>query len=178
MSAADAKPTGIVRWKVLNGLPGEGPLAKHFHLGHPTPWAEGFVVRFFNEDGSVWIANFQSGVTNFSGCFELPDSRIGVIISRGTCYFLPFDNPEQIANGSGEITSAVQSDNGNLILGSLTGEIVAFDRMGRLKWRRNDFAADDLMVRSCVSGTIVADVEDWQGNWRTVRIAEDSGADS
>ena len=127
-------------------------------------------MRFRNEDGAVWIANF-------SGFFEFPDPRIGVIISRGTCYFLPFDHPDQMANGSGEITSAIQSESGNLILGSLTGEMVAFDRLGRLMWRRNDFAADDLIVRSCVSGTIVADVEDWHGNWCIIRVAEDSGAD-
>jgi hypothetical protein len=26
----------VVRWEVLKGLLGEGPLPKHFHMGHPT----------------------------------------------------------------------------------------------------------------------------------------------
>ncbi|HYL74547.1 MAG TPA: hypothetical protein VEU96_10100 [Bryobacteraceae bacterium] len=177
MSTAHASPGPIVRWEILKGLPGEGPVPKHFHLGHPTPWAEGFVVRFWNEDGSVWIANFQSGVTNYCDFFEFPDPRIGVIVSRGACYFLPFEDPQGVTNRSGEITSTLQTDKGNLILVSLTGEITVFDRFGVVLWHRNDFAADELILRSCVSGTIIADVQDWEGNWHTIRVSEKSGID-
>ena len=57
----------IVRWEVLAGLPGEGPIPHHFHLGHPTPWKEGFVVRFWNQDGSEWVGNSQGGFLGHSG---------------------------------------------------------------------------------------------------------------
>ena len=33
-----------VRWEILHGLPGEGPLPRHFHKGHTAPWTEGLVV--------------------------------------------------------------------------------------------------------------------------------------
>lgn len=47
-----------VGWEVLTGLPGDGPIPYHFHLGHPSPWAEGLVVRFWKADGSSWVGNF------------------------------------------------------------------------------------------------------------------------
>ena len=54
--SADANTSRIARWEILPGLPGDGPVPKHFHTGHPTPWAEGFVVRFWNDDGTEWVS--------------------------------------------------------------------------------------------------------------------------
>jgi len=61
MNGTDPGPNSLVRWEILKGLPGEGPLPRYFHLGHSTPWSEGFVVRFWNSDGAEWVGNFQGG---------------------------------------------------------------------------------------------------------------------
>jgi len=176
MTEPDSTTCQIVRWEILPGLPGEGPVPKHFHLGRPTPWAEGFVVRFWNSDGTAWVGNFQIGVTFYSGIVELPAGKLLVIVARGACYFLPLNDPETVMVESGEVISSLVSEEGSLILAHLTGEISVFDSTGTLRWRRNDLGADELVLKSCASGLLVADVQDWEGNWRTVRLAEMDGS--
>jgi hypothetical protein len=80
MSAAGASPGRIVRWEILKGLPGEGSVPKHFHQGHPTPWMEVIVIRFFNEDGSSWVGNFQGHLYTHSDV-ALTDSDVRVPLS-------------------------------------------------------------------------------------------------
>jgi len=73
--SADANTSRIARWEILPGLPGDGPVPKYFHTCHPTPWAEGFVVRLWNDDGTDWFGNFQAGWTEFSAVIELPKTE-------------------------------------------------------------------------------------------------------
>jgi len=49
-----------LEWKVLEGLPGEGPAAKHFYVDRPSPWREGTVIQFSFPDGSGWVGNFAT----------------------------------------------------------------------------------------------------------------------
>jgi hypothetical protein len=177
MSEPHSTPGEIVRWETLPGLPGDCPIPKHFHLGRPTPWSVGFVVRFWNVDGTEWVGNFQIGVTYFSGIVEMPAGKLLVIVARGACYFLPVNDPETFRVESGEVINSLLSEEGSLILGHPTGEISFFDRTGTLRWSRNDLGADELVLRSCASGVVVAYVQDWEGNWRTVRLAEMDGSD-
>ena len=45
----------LVRYELLKGLPGEGPIPKELHLGPLTPWSERFVVRFWKmKGGNEW----------------------------------------------------------------------------------------------------------------------------
>jgi hypothetical protein len=61
LMSADSSSGRIVRWEILKGLPGEGLIPKYFHMGHPTPWAEGFVVRFWNEAMQTsWIVRLRN----------------------------------------------------------------------------------------------------------------------
>ena len=78
----------IVRWEVLAGLPSEGPMPKYFHLGHPTPWSEGFVVRFWNQDGTNCVGNFQSGWSPIGTVLDWPEATIFPVIAYGACYFV------------------------------------------------------------------------------------------
>src|SRR6266404_6556626 len=92
----------IVRWEVLQGLPSDGPLPKHFHFGHPTPWAEGFVVRFWNEDGTEWVGNFQGGWGSIGTMVDWPEATMIVVIGYGACFFLPKYDPESyVQHGHG-----------------------------------------------------------------------------
>jgi hypothetical protein len=167
----------IVRWEILPGLPGEGPIPHHFHLGHPTPWKEGFVVRFWNQDGREWVGNFQAGWTEFSAFIELPETQLAVVISHGAYYLLPLNDPNRVTVMGDDVNGALLSESGLLILAYVTGSISAVDRTGTPVWTRDDFGADELVLKSCAPGVVVGDVQDWEGNWRTVRLAEADGSD-
>jgi hypothetical protein len=84
----------IVRWEILPGLPGNGPVPKHFHTGHPTPWAEGFVVRFWNADGSEWVGNFEPWWSGCSKLVDWPEANSIAVIAGGNFYLIDARNPD------------------------------------------------------------------------------------
>lgn len=179
MTGPEGAGTRIERWEILPGLPGEGPDPKHFHLRQPTPWREGVAVRFWNEDGTHWVGNFQAGWTEFSAVIELSETRLAVIIAKGACYRLSLNDPERVMPLGDEIgvTGALVSEQEMLILASMPGSLTGVDRNGMMVRTRNDFGTDGLALKQCVSGFVVAHGEDWEGNWRIVRVAEIDGAD-
>ncbi|HEY4360659.1 MAG TPA: hypothetical protein VGN17_06805 [Bryobacteraceae bacterium] len=85
-------PARTLRSKILTGLPGEGPVPKHFHLGHPTPWSEGFVVRFWT-DGNVWVGNFQDSDSGYSEVIAWHEADSFVVIAGNHFYLVDADNP-------------------------------------------------------------------------------------
>jgi hypothetical protein len=64
-----------------------------------------------------------------------------------------------------------------LILAYVKGSISAVDRTGTVVWNRDDLGANGLVLKSCQFASVMADVEDWEGNWRTIRLAEVDGSD-
>jgi len=71
----------IIHFEILPGLPGVGPSPKHFHQGRPTPWSEGFVVRFWNSDGSHWVGNFQQGNYGYHDVVLWPEANAIVVVA-------------------------------------------------------------------------------------------------
>src|SRR5690348_2002419 len=92
MSAADSSPDRIVRWEILKGLPGEGPIPKHFHLGRPTPWAQGVVVRFWKQDGTEWVGNFQGRTFGVDDVLLWPEAKAVAVIAGGDFYLIDDDD--------------------------------------------------------------------------------------
>lgn len=168
----------IVRWEILKGLPAQGPVPKYFHMGHPTPWAEGFVVRFWNDDGTGWVGNFQAQWGEGS-VYELPGATSLVVIAYGACYLLPKADPERyVCQGSGVTTALVCEQERILILAHQGGHLVAYDPTGTKAWVREGLAVDGIRFKSCINGIITADIEyDYDGSWRTVRLRASDGAD-
>src|SRR4051812_43629163 len=82
----------IVRYEVLAGLPGEGPVPLHFHIGHPTPWTEGIVIRFFYEDGTDWVGNFQGHWSRQIVLWSEADAI--VVLAMHNLYLLDARSPE------------------------------------------------------------------------------------
>lgn len=72
-------------WKILKGLPAEGPLAVPFSTNGRGTHSEGLVVEFVSETGERWVGNFQPGITEFTGVLAYPprwcarsDPRTGI----------------------------------------------------------------------------------------------------
>jgi hypothetical protein len=160
-------------------LPGEGPLPRHFHRGHPTPWAEGFVVRFWNEDGTNWVGNFQGGWWGVNAVFDLPESALLFVIAFGACYFLPKADPDRYTCHRHGVTSALLNEEGiRLILAYIGGDLAAYERDGKQVWVRESIALDGIKLKSCADGVITADIEyNYEGSWRTVKMRAVDGSD-
>ena len=158
----------------LEGASRRGSCAEDFYLGRPTPWAEGFVVRFWNEDGTEWVGNFQSQWGE-----GLPGSTSLVVIAYGAWYLLPkFLLERYVCQGSGVTSALVDDEHRILVLAHQGGDLVAYGPDGTKIWVRDGLAVDGIRLKSCIDGIITADVEyDYDGSWRTVRLNAGDGLD-
>jgi hypothetical protein len=62
-------------YKILPGLPPYGTDLEIVSIDQPA-YSEGFVVQFFKDDGSAWIANFGKGFSSSSGVYEYPGNKL------------------------------------------------------------------------------------------------------
>ncbi len=81
-----------VRYEILTHLPPYGPAYVPIPANSNAEYSEGFAVRFYKEDGSDWVANFMTGITNLKGVYERPDQSNLLIIANGLCYLM---NPDK-----------------------------------------------------------------------------------
>ena len=177
MSTADASPTGIVRWEVLKGLPGEGPNPKHFHMGHPTPWAEGFVVKFINPDETTWVGNFQSSRFGHTEVIAWPEADSIVVIAADDFYLVDINHSDSYETlGPQHLVSGVMFDEERrtLFVAELYG-ICAFGIERKRKWIAEGLGGLILGLISCVGGVLTVEVEEETGE--PSRIARLSAKD-
>jgi hypothetical protein len=163
----------IVRWEVLNGLPGEGPMPKHFHLGHQTPWAEGFVVRFWNEDGTEWIGNFRRGGTEFSTLLDWCESNLFVVVAAGTLYFLAGGTLANCMPHLTGVTDFILDDKRTIfVTAEVGGRLMAYGRNGELVWTRKRVAVDVVKFKSCKDGVITLEVDNFDSpSFKAIRVS-------
>ena len=179
MHSLDTNPNRIARWDILKGLPGEGPIPRYFHAGHPTPWAEGFVVRFWDEEGTDWVVNFQGGWWGVASIYDLPESTALIVIAYGACYLLLTADPGQYVCHRHGVTSALVDEEGNqLVLAYQGGALAAYGPDVKQAWIRESIAVDGIKLKSCVHGIITADIEyNYEGSWRSAHIRALDGSD-
>ena len=72
-------------YEILNGLPAYGEMYVPIPEGQ---FSEGLVVKFFPENSSEWVANFESGKTNLEFVAEIKNSDEIIVIANGVCYFI------------------------------------------------------------------------------------------
>lgn len=60
-------------------------------------YSEGFVVRFYKDDGTSWVGNFAPGWKELNKVFELSNARELLVISGGTCYIMNPNSENPIA---------------------------------------------------------------------------------
>lgn len=79
------------KFEILPGLPATGPMYIALSADNEQFYSEGFVVRFLKSDGTIWIANFKPGWSDFSFAKEYPNANRIVIVAKGQGYII---NPE------------------------------------------------------------------------------------
>ncbi len=131
----------------------------HFHMGHPTPWAEGFVVRFWNADGTFWVGNFQAE-WGIDGVFDLPGSDALVIVASGAHYRVSKSNPEQCTYRESGVRAAVFDEKSQiLVMAFAGGDLVGYHFDGSEAWLRERLSLEDIRILSCIDGVVTAEIE-------------------
>lgn len=170
--------TGINQWEVINGLPGDGPAPMHFHCGHPTPWSEGFVVKFLSADRSAWIGNFQRGIVGFNTVVDWPEAKLVVVIANGACYFVPTTDPATYRTHRLDSVQALLFDSGrDLLLVADYGGVTAYRRDRTIAWQQEGLGLPGIAFISCTDGVLAIKVEFEMGEpWESITLAVSDGA--
>lgn len=167
-----------VGWEVLTGLPGDGPIPYHFHLGHPSPWAEGLVVRFWKADGSSWVGNFQ-GLQDWSTKVVLwPEADSIAVLAMDSFYLVDASRPENYATLDSQhlVDDIVLGEEHEMLFVATSTSILAFGKDRRQIWTRSDLGGFDAQLTQCANGTLTIEVEEELGGARkTILLSAKDG---
>jgi hypothetical protein len=108
------------RYEILPSLPAYGPMHISItHNGFPF-YSEGFVVRFYKDDGSDWVANFQPGWGTLDRVIEFNNSSNLLVIAFGTCYLMDPNDITPIEDFGLQYSKIFNASKGRLILQDVT----------------------------------------------------------
>jgi hypothetical protein len=101
------------KYEVLDSLPAYGPMYIPISENGEQFSSEGFVVRFFKDDKTEWVANFAAG-WGIDKVFDYPDKNIVVVFASGIGYVMN-PNEEKPIKIIGSMTKDIfKMDNGDL----------------------------------------------------------------
>jgi len=101
----------IKKYEILEGLPTYGPMYIPISQDGVEFYHEGFVVRFFKNDGANWVGNFKTSWTKYSSVFEIPETDKIVIIANGQGYITILEQQKPVETFGYAITEVISSDN-------------------------------------------------------------------
>lgn len=133
--------------KIEPGLPGTGPIPVHLHTGQPTPWSEGFVIRFTPDTRDEWIGNFQTGYGYATKLIDWPQANGIVVIANGATYAVRPNNPGDWTFIDLLGTDCVIANGGDMALISTYTDVLAVLPNGTEAWRRT-VAIDGVEIES------------------------------
>lgn len=138
----------VPEFEVLPGLPPYGPLAVAFSATGQGTQREGFVVRFFPNEGESWVGNFQPGMTSLSTVEPHPDGQRVIVISGGQGYVIDLNYRNAVQYIGGQYECILRA--GDLLILSTPIDIEAVGPEGqRWKTRRISWAGlEELEVRT------------------------------
>ena len=107
--------TKIKQYEILKSLPAYGPMYISISDDEEQFFSEGFVVRFFKNDQTEWVANFKPGWTGLNKVFDLSEENRVVVFAGGLGYIINPNDEKPIGYFGLTINHVFQSENGNLI---------------------------------------------------------------
>lgn len=172
-----------VTFERLPGLPGTGPLPLHYYRDQPTPWREGFVIRFSNERGDTWVGNFQGGDGYYGGIEpeieSWPEASQFVLIVAGACYLVSTTEIGRCVCHQSTAAGLLFNESRSRLFVADCHDIYSYDRRGKVAWRRRELAADGIVLYRCIAGILEGEAcqDPTEDVWRPFRISERDGAD-
>lgn len=157
---------------------GKDLFPRHYAHGVPTPWKEGFVVRFSDEYGQSWIGNFQQGGSYYSTAVLWPEADKVIVIAKGACYLLSAADPADFRVEQTTATGYLFSKDRQALFVADYTDVYAYGRRGEILWKREYLGIDGVSLEKAdlqvVSGRACSNPPD---EWYDFRISPETGKD-
>ena len=100
-----------------------------------------------------------------------------VVGAAGALYFLRKGASNCNVARCGDVTSVIFDENRSLLVcARVGGRLTAYARTGDACWSTDRLGVDQIKLKSCTQGVIVAQVDDYDGAFRQVKISATDGA--
>jgi len=131
------------RYEILDGLPIYGDMAVPIVSDSEVFVSEGYVVKFYKDNGSTWIANFPQGLGSLSFVKSIPNNNSILVVAGGDGYLMNPNHTKPIQEFNYFADTMVERDNGRLILASLT-DIMFLDENAEIEWETGRVSWDGI----------------------------------
>ena len=131
------------QYEVLDGLPTYGAMAVPITHNNELFVSEGYVVKFFRDNGTEWIANFQLGCTDTSHVIWNDNTKVIVVIAGGIGYVINPNRVEPIRIFDYDISHFIEMNNGSMII-SNEADIIILDENGTVEKRYDNIGFDGI----------------------------------
>ena len=150
-------PINDPHWKLLLGLPGHGPVPLHYHLGHPTPWAEGIVIEFTSAEALGWIGNFQPHYLPGTQILEWSEANAFVVLAGGGFYLIDASRPDRYTSHVW-VRDVLIAPERNVLIVCQEADLWAYSTDLELLWQVS--VTYHIEVRDCSHGVLTLHVTD------------------
>lgn len=133
---------GEKSYEILNGLPPYGPM--WFPIGNPKLTTEGFVVRFYRDDGSSWVGNFDLGHGSLDFVEKLSFDNLLLVISQGAAYLINPNYEKEVKSLGFDFNKIITDESNRVILVGST-DITIIELTGDL-WTSDSISYDGIEV--------------------------------
>ncbi len=158
------------KFRVLPGLPGDGPWPIGFSPNGRGHYREGYVIQFQSSPSASWVGNFQGGFGSLNAIVEHSYTGYVLVTSRGQGYLVDPNSQELIRLLAPDIALVIPIETRNEILVATYTRLEVIDPEG-LIWNSPRVSWDgikDLRVSgSSVTGEAWSPVND---SWSAFRL--------
>jgi len=103
------------RYEILKSLPAYGPMYISISKNGKQFYSEGFVIRFYKDDGTDWVANFETGWSGLDKVFDCSEKNTIVVFAGGFGYVMNPNEEKPLITIDSMVNEVFQTQNGDLI---------------------------------------------------------------
>ena len=131
-------------WRILPGLPAEGPAPAQFSATGKGTHREGFVVKFSPGSDECWVVgNFQPGITTFFTVLIHPNQGFLIVVAGGEGFVIDPKTRELVDQVGGGIEGSLMVSEAGLLLLYDSTTVRAIGTNGEL-WRTRRVSWDGI----------------------------------
>ena len=123
------------KFEILESLPCYGNMYISIPENGYTKFSEGLPVKFYKEDGTDWVANFELGFSNLKFASKFKNSNNIIIIASGICYVINPESTKPIITFGYDFNKVFQYKNSFILIGE--SSITIIESMDNIKHFEN-----------------------------------------
>jgi hypothetical protein len=160
-------------FRILAGLPGDGPYPEQFSATGLGMHSEGIVVEFMPDSEQSWIGNFQPGGSALTAV--VAEGGSVVVVARGRAYIIDPISRKLLGTLGGSVETLDQVEGGVLVSNGIGFELIG---QGISKWRSKRLSWDGMRNIQVHGGLVSGEGWFFDDSWHIFYVKLSDGSSS